>query len=132
MSVFFAELSGPAGIGRDPEDVRHVIGGALAAVIAEVESLGGTVTSVSGAGLVAIFGAPQAHEDDPERAVRTGSRALSAIGAVGAPSLSVRVGIETGPTVVGPMGPVPVTVRWARWWGWPPPCSRRPRRVRSS
>ncbi len=104
VSVFFAELSGPVGIGRDPEDVRHVIGGALAAVIAEVESLGGTVTSVSGAGLVAIFGAPQAHEDDPERAVRTGSRALSAIGAVGAPSLSVRVGIETGPTVVGPLG----------------------------
>ena len=49
-----------------------MLGGALAGVIAEVEGLGGTVTSVSGAGLAALFGAPEAHEDDPERAVRAG------------------------------------------------------------
>ena len=42
-------------------------------MIAEVEGLGGTVTFVSGAGLVALFGAPEAHEDDPERAVRAGA-----------------------------------------------------------
>ena len=54
MSVLFAELSGPVGMGRrlDPEDLRQVVGEALAGVIAEVEGLGGTVTSVSGAGLV--------------------------------------------------------------------------------
>jgi class 3 adenylate cyclase len=77
-------------------------------MIAEVEGLGGTVTAVSGAGLVAIFGAPEAHEDDPERAVRAGGRILFVIGAGGhAPvpgALSVRAGIETGPAVIGSLG----------------------------
>ena len=93
----------------DPEDLRQLVGEALAAVIAEVEGLGGTVTSVSGAGLVALFGAPEAHEDDPERAVRAGRRILSALAVggyhPGTGTLSVRVGIETGPAVVGPSGP---------------------------
>jgi len=81
VSVLFAGLAAPIGIGRrlDPEDLRDVVGGALAGVIAEVEALGGMVTSVSGAGLVALFGAPEAHEDDPERSVRAGFRVLAAI-----------------------------------------------------
>jgi class 3 adenylate cyclase len=110
VSVLFAELSGPVGMGRrlDPEDLRQVVGEALSALIAEVEGLGGTVTSVSGAGLAALFGAPEAHEDDPERAVRAASR-ISAVVATGgyaldAGMLSVRVGIETGPAVVGSLG----------------------------
>jgi class 3 adenylate cyclase/tetratricopeptide (TPR) repeat protein len=109
VSVLFAELSGPVGMGRrlDPEDLRQVVGEALAGVIAEVEGLGGTVTSVSGAGLAALFGAPEAHEDDPERAVRAGSRILRVVatGSHGpeAGTLSVRVGIESGPAVVGPI-----------------------------
>jgi class 3 adenylate cyclase len=92
----------------DPEELRQVIGGALTAMIAEVEGLGGTVTAVSGAGLVAIFGAPEAHEDDPERAVRAGGRMLSVVGAGGntpvPAALSVRAGIETGPAVIGYLG----------------------------
>jgi class 3 adenylate cyclase len=110
VSVLFAELSGPVGMGRriDPEELRQVVGEALAGLIAEVEGLGGTVTAVYGAGVVAIFGAPEAHEDDPERAVRAGGRILSAIRSGGHPSglgaLSVRAGIETGPVVVGPLG----------------------------
>ncbi len=81
VSVLFAELAGPVGTGRrlDPEDLRQVVGEALAGVIAGVEGLGGTVTSVSGAGLAALFGAPEAHEDDPERAVRAGSRILAVV-----------------------------------------------------
>ena len=39
-------------------------------MVGHVESFGGTVTAVSGAGLVALYGAPVAHEDDPERALR--------------------------------------------------------------
>jgi len=109
-SVLFAEVSGPVGMGRrlDPEELRQVIGGALTAMIAEVEGLGGTVTAVSGAGLVAIFGAPEAHEDDPERAVRAGGRMLSVVGAGGntpvPAALSVRAGIETGPAMIGYLG----------------------------
>ena len=108
VSVLFAEISGPVGMGRrlDPEDFRQVVGEALAGLIAEVEGLGGTVTSVSGAGLAALFGAPEAHEDDPERAVRAGSRILRVAAGSHRPeqgTLSVRVGIESGPAVVGPI-----------------------------
>ena len=80
VSVIFVELSGPAGFQKaDPEDLRELVGGAVAALISEVEALGGTVTSVFGAGLAALFGAPESHEDDPERAVRAGHRMLSAL-----------------------------------------------------
>ncbi len=106
VTVLFAEVTGPGlASNMDPEDLRNVIGGALVAVIAEVEGLGGTVTSVSGGGLAAIFGAPEAHEDDPERAVRAGFRALSAVATSSRTgSAAVRIGIETGPAVVGPIG----------------------------
>ena len=78
VTVLAAEVAAPAGLARelDPESLRDVIGRSLAAVIAEVEALGGTVTSVSGQGLQAMFGAPEAHEDDPERAARAAFRCL--------------------------------------------------------
>src|SRR4029077_3295695 len=84
------------------ERLRDLVGGALAAVIAEVEAFGGTVLSVSGNGVQAVFGAPEAHEDDPERATRAAFRALSAAAAAELPLL--RIGIETGPAVLGPIG----------------------------
>jgi class 3 adenylate cyclase len=107
VSVLFAEVAGPAALANklDPEDLCEVVSEALATVIAEVEGLGGTVTSVSGGGLAAVFGAPEAHEDDPERAVRSAFRALSAMTSPsGAGWSAVRIGIETGPAVVGPIG----------------------------
>ena len=72
--MLFAEVAAPAGLAGAVglETLRELVGGSLAAVITEVEALGGTVTSVSGRGLQAMFGAPQAHEDDPERAVLAG------------------------------------------------------------
>jgi class 3 adenylate cyclase len=103
VSVLFAEVVTPSeGARADPEDLREVVGETLAGVITEVEGLGGTVTSVSGAGLQALFGAPETHEDDPERALRAAFRALSARAAmagVGPPA--VRIGVETGPAVLG-------------------------------
>ena len=104
VSVLFAELTRPMGTGPalGAEDVRELVGGALAEVVAEVERLGGTVTSVSGAGLVGLFGAPEAHEDDPERAVLAGFRIVS--GAAAREGLSLRVGVETGEAVVGSIG----------------------------
>ena len=106
VTVLFAELSRPVGAGRrlDLEDLRQAVGEALATLIAEVEALGGTVTSVSGVGLAALFGAPEAHEDDPERALRAGYRIVSSVAAGVAGGLTARVGIETGPAIVGPLG----------------------------
>ena len=105
MSVLFAEVAAPTDLSGDPEDLREVVGQALARAINEVEGLGGTVTSVSGGGLQALFGAPEAHEDDPERALRAAFRALSAQTGVVDESPSVlRIGVETGPAVVGHIG----------------------------
>ena len=58
VTMLFAEVGAPAGQ-LDPEALREVVGSALAAVIAEVEALGGRVTSVSGRGLQAMWGAPR-------------------------------------------------------------------------
>jgi adenylate cyclase len=99
VTVLAAEV---AADGMDPEELRDVAGRCLAAVITEVEALGGTVTSVSGGGLQAMFGAPEAHEDDPERAARAAFRALAAVAAIGNGTL--RIGVETGPAVLGPIG----------------------------
>ena len=49
-----------------------------------------------------MFGAPEAHEDDPERAARAAFRALAAVAAIG-PGI-LRLGGETGPAVLGPIG----------------------------
>jgi len=107
VSVLVAEVTAPAGpAGRlGPERFREVVGSSLAAVIAEVEAFGGTVISVSGGGLHAVFGAPQAHEDDPERAARAAFRALSAASLpAGGTAAAPRIGVETGPAVLGPVG----------------------------
>ena len=118
LTVLFAEVAAPAGLAGTLglEALRDLVGGSLATVIAEVEALGGTVTSVSGRGLQAMFGAPEAHEDDPERAVRAAYRAMSAAAAVAAmaaidtsaagtaETVGLRIGVESGPAVVGPIG----------------------------
>jgi class 3 adenylate cyclase len=109
VSVLFAEVAAPAGLASAVglETLRELVGGSLASVIAEVEGLGGTVTSVSGRGLQAMFGAPEAHEDDPERAVLAAFRALSATATAAAATeggTALRIGVETGPAVVGPIG----------------------------
>ena len=105
MSVLFAEVAAPTDLSGDPEDLREVVGQALARAITEVEGLGGTVTSVSGCGLQAVFGVPEAHEDDPERALRAAFRALSAqTGVVGESPSVLRIGVETGLAVVGHIG----------------------------
>ena len=109
VSVLFAEVAAPAGLAGAVglETLRELVGGSLAAVITEVEALGGTVTSVSGRGLQAMFGAPQAHEDDPERAVLAAFRALTAAATAEAAAeggTALRIGVESGPAVVGPIG----------------------------
>ena len=116
VTVLFAEVAAPAGLAGTLglEALRDLVGGSLAMVIAQVEALGGTVTAVSGRGLQAMFGAPEAHEDDPERAVRAAYRAVSATAAAAtavgasaadaAETLGLRIGVESGPAIVGPIG----------------------------
>jgi class 3 adenylate cyclase/tetratricopeptide (TPR) repeat protein len=105
VSVLFADLVGPveADEFHGPEDLGELIGAALAEIVSNVEALGGTVSAVSGTGVVALFGAPENHEDDPERALRAALRCVSNLNNQGG-QLSLRVGVETGEAVVGPLG----------------------------
>jgi DNA-binding SARP family transcriptional activator len=67
VSIFFAELSAPAEASEKlgTEELGELVGGALNNAVAEVEALGGVITSLSGTGLCALFGAPVSHEATP-------------------------------------------------------------------
>src|SRR6185312_3708724 len=72
VTVLFADLAGSTALGErlDPEDVRELQGELFDLINAEVERYGGTTEKFAGDAVLAVFGIPQAHEDDPERAVR--------------------------------------------------------------
>src|SRR6266540_2869738 len=91
-------------LAADPEDVRSRIRPYHARLRQEIEGYGGTVEKFIGDAAMAVFGAPVAHEDDAERAVRAGLRILEAIEELNeqepALSLQVRIGVNTGEAVV--------------------------------
>src|SRR4029453_18812337 len=72
VTVLFADLAGSTALGEklDPEDVRELQGELFALINGEVERYGGTTEKFAGDAVLAVFGIPQAHEDDAERAVR--------------------------------------------------------------
>jgi class 3 adenylate cyclase/tetratricopeptide (TPR) repeat protein len=82
----------------DPEDVRRVLQPYHQQVRAELERFGGTVEKFIGDAVMAVFGAPVAHEDDPERAVRAALAIRDQLTEEGA--LEVRIGITTGEALV--------------------------------
>ncbi len=81
VSVLFCDLVGftAASELQDPEDVRARIRPYHTRLRHEIERYGGTVEKFVGDAVMAVFGAPVAHEDDAERAVRAGLRILEAI-----------------------------------------------------
>ena len=106
VSVLFCDLVGftAASEQQDPEDVRARIRPYHARLREEIERYGATVEKFVGDAVMAVFGAPVAHEDDAERAVRAGLRILEAIAELNETDpgldLQVRVGINTGEAVV--------------------------------
>jgi class 3 adenylate cyclase len=74
VTVLFADLVGFTSRAEqlDPEDVRAVLSPFYARLRGELERFGGTVEKFIGDAVMALFGAPVGHEDDPERAVRRG------------------------------------------------------------
>jgi class 3 adenylate cyclase/tetratricopeptide (TPR) repeat protein len=88
----------------DPEDVGALLRPYHARQRAEIERRGGTLDKFIGDGVMAVFGAPVAHEDDPERAVRCALGMLAAIQELNqarpALDLAVRIGITTGEALV--------------------------------
>ena len=100
LTVLFADLVGFTSRSEqmDPEDVRALLGPYWERLREELERFGGTVEKFIGDAVVALFGAPVAHEDDPERAVRA---ALAILDWVAEESeLRVRIGINTGEALV--------------------------------
>jgi class 3 adenylate cyclase len=82
----------------DPEDVRRLLQPYHARVRRELERFGGTVEKFIGDAVMAVFGAPVAHEDDPERAVRAALAIRDQLTDEG--NLEVRIGITTGEALI--------------------------------
>jgi len=110
VTVLFADLAGFTALGEqlDPEDVRRLQAELFALLNTEVERFGGTTEKFAGDAILAVFGIPQTHEDDPERAVRA---ALSAhdrftaladrVRAEHRAEVGLRIGVNTGEVVAG-------------------------------
>jgi class 3 adenylate cyclase/tetratricopeptide (TPR) repeat protein len=104
VSVLFVDLVGFTATSDhvDPEDVRAVLRPYHTRLKEEISRFGGTVEKFIGDAVMAVFGAPVAHEDDAERAVRAGFRILEAIDELrdGGLELSVRAAVNTGEALV--------------------------------
>ena len=100
VTVLFADLVGFTSRAEqmDPEDVRSVLEPYHARLRTELERRGGTVEKFIGDAVMALFGAPTAHEDDPERAVRAALGIRDWIREEG--DLQVRVAVTTGEALV--------------------------------
>jgi class 3 adenylate cyclase/tetratricopeptide (TPR) repeat protein len=106
VTVVFADMVGSTERAErlDPEDVRALLAPYHARLRHELERHGGTVEKFIGDAVVAAFGAPVAHEDDAERAVRSALAIQEAIAEMNEAdpdlALEVRIGVNTGETVV--------------------------------
>ena len=104
LTIMFCDLVGSTelAIRLDPEDLHDIIAAYHRRVTEVVTRYGGFVARLMGDGVLAYFGYPLAHEDDAERAVRSGLAIVEAIAALGlGQPLEVRIGIATGLVVVG-------------------------------
>lgn len=110
LTVMFCDLVGSTELSQqlDPEDLREINRGYQDAAKAAIERYEGYVARYMGDGVLAYFGYPRAHEDDAERSIHAGLELVRAVthlnvdaGSGSAVALAVRVGIATGPVVVG-------------------------------
>ena len=113
LTVLFCDLADSTRLSGqlDPEDLREVVLAYQATCVEVIQRFDGHIAQYLGDGLLVYFGYPQAHEDDAQRAVRTGLGILDAMGTLNTRlerakgiRLAVRIGIHTGPVVVGTMG----------------------------
>jgi predicted ATPase/class 3 adenylate cyclase len=106
VTVVFTDMVGSTARAEqlDPEDVRAFLAPYYERLRGELERFGGTVEKFIGDAVVAVFGAPIAHEDDPERAVRSALSIRAAIAEMNAADawldLHIRIGVNTGEALV--------------------------------
>jgi class 3 adenylate cyclase/predicted ATPase len=110
LTVMFCDMVGSTALSEqfDPEDLRDMIAAYRETCVRVLERYEGFVARYIGDGILVYFGYPNAHEDDAERAVRTGLEIVQAISTQSKKSLglltdapAVRIGIATGLVVVG-------------------------------
>lgn len=114
VTILFCDVKGSTALGadRDPEEILEIMNGAFELLIEPVYRYEGTLARLMGDAVLAFFGAPIAHEDDPERAClaalamqeRIANYAVELERTRGITNFSVRVGINTGLVVVGEVG----------------------------
>jgi class 3 adenylate cyclase len=113
LTVMFCDLADSTRLASqlDPEDLREVIRAYQEASAGVIQRFDGSIAQYLGDGVLVYFGYPQAHEDDAQRAVRAGLGILEAMGPLHTRlerdkgvRLTVRIGIHTGPVVVGEIG----------------------------
>jgi len=113
VTVLFADLSGFTALSErlDPEEVREFQNALFATMAEAIQAMDGFVEKFVGDAVMAVFGAPVAHEDDPQRAVAAALDMLTRGAALsrqwerrlGQP-VSLHVGVHTGPVVAGSLG----------------------------
>ncbi len=115
LTVMFCDLVGSTAISAqlDAEEWRDLVGAYLDAASAAVTEMGGHIAKKLGDGLMSLFGYPVAQENDSERAVRAALSIQRALGELnrkndvsGKPTLTARIGLETGPVVVDASGEI--------------------------
>ncbi len=108
-TALFADLVGSTSLAEreDPEVVQSLVGQAFDRLAVEIDRYGGLLEKFMGDAVLAVFGVPQAHEDDSERAVRAAlelqavlSELNRGFAAEGRPTLQMRVGVEGGEVLV--------------------------------
>lgn len=106
VTVLFADLVGFTALSerRDPEEVKRLVDRCFERLVADIEAFGGRVDKIVGDAILALFGAPVAHEDDAERAVRSALQLHQTVAAARADlgvALRLRVGVNSGEVLVG-------------------------------
>ena len=113
VTMLFCDVKGSTSAAEelDPEEWHEIMNGAFEHLIAPVYRYEGTVARLMGDAILAFFGAPIAHEDDPVRAVLAGLEIADSIGPYRAQvkrdwslDFDIRVGLNTGLVVVGEVG----------------------------
>lgn len=109
VTTVFIDLTGFSTLTRDfdPEKLRDLADDVLSVVAGIIEEYDGYIDAFQGDGLIALFGAPNAHPNDPERAVLAAAEGLRAIEAIGRSKgypLKGRAGVNTGLVIAGNLG----------------------------
>jgi class 3 adenylate cyclase/tetratricopeptide (TPR) repeat protein len=113
VTVFFADVANYTSVSEklDPEEVHQIMDGAFKILMDEIHKYEGTINQFTGDGVMALFGAPVAHEDHAQRACYAALSIQKAMGEYGdkigkdtGVEFRMRVGLNSGPVIVGAIG----------------------------